>query len=181
MSEDGVRTKGERSLSELDFSGSVAEKLTTYLIRHGLTITFMESCTSGLCASMITDTEGASAVFKGSLVTYSNEAKIQAGVDKDVIARYGVYSKECALAMAKTAMKIFDTDISVGITGTTGNTDPANADSVTGEVFYCICKKEESYDYHLKLDVRQLSRQDIKRSYANSVFKSLLEVLKVRK
>ena len=50
------------------------EKLTHRLIELGMTITTMESCTSGQIASLITDTEGASAILKGAFVTYSNEA-----------------------------------------------------------------------------------------------------------
>ena len=52
-------------------------KLTRLLIFKGLTITTMESATSGQIASLITDTEGSSAVFKGAFVTYCNEASTQ--------------------------------------------------------------------------------------------------------
>ena len=54
-------------------------KLTRLLISKGLTITTMESATSGQIASLITDTEGSSAVLKGAFVTYCNEAKIMQG------------------------------------------------------------------------------------------------------
>ena len=84
-------------------------------------------CTSGLIASMITDTEGASAIFPGGFVTYLNETKILVGVDAQVIRKYGVYSRECAEAMAKTVQEKLGTDIAIGITGTTGNIDPNNA------------------------------------------------------
>lgn len=52
------------------------KKLTKLLIERGMTITTMESATSGQIASLITDTEGSSAVLKGAFVTYCNEAKI---------------------------------------------------------------------------------------------------------
>ena len=45
-------------------------KLTKLLIERGMTITTMESATSGQIASLITDTEGSSAVLKGAFVTY---------------------------------------------------------------------------------------------------------------
>ena len=54
------------------------------LIEKQTTISTMESCTSGLIASMITDTEGASAIFPGGYVTYSNETKMLVGVDEQV-------------------------------------------------------------------------------------------------
>ena len=59
------------------------------LIAGRKTISTMESCTSGLIASMITDTEGASAIFPGGYVTYLNETKIFIGVEEAVIRQYG--------------------------------------------------------------------------------------------
>ncbi len=44
-------------------------KLTTLLIEQNISITTMESCTSGQVASLLTDTEGASAILKGAFVT----------------------------------------------------------------------------------------------------------------
>ena len=54
-------------------------RLTKLLIERGMTISTMESATSGQIASLITDTEGSSAVLKGAFVTYCNEAKIMQG------------------------------------------------------------------------------------------------------
>ena len=82
-----------------------ADDIVKKLIDTHTTISTMESCTSGLIASMITDTEGASAIFPGGYVTYLNETKILNGVDANVIEKYGVYSRECANAMAETAQK----------------------------------------------------------------------------
>ena len=75
-------------------------KLTKKLVEKGISVTTMESCTSGQIASFITDTEGASAVLKGAFVTYSNEAKIMLGVPAETIDMFGVYSKETAAEMA---------------------------------------------------------------------------------
>ena len=111
------------------------DNLIKKLISSGTTISTMESCTSGLIASMITDTEGASAIFPGGYVTYLNQTKIFVGVDEGIINKYGVYSNECAKAMAQTVKEKLNTDIAIGITGTTGNVDPNNADSVQGKVY----------------------------------------------
>lgn len=80
-------------------------KLTKLLIEKNLTITTMESATSGQIASLITDTEGSSAVLKGAFVTYCNEAKIMQGVPAEVLDTYTVYSKETAEAMARVRQK----------------------------------------------------------------------------
>ena len=143
------------------------------LINTHTTISMMESCTSGMIASTITDTEGASAIFPGGYVTYLNETKIFVGVDPKVIERYGVYSKECAEAMARTVQEKLHTDIAVGITGTTGNLDPNNADSVQGRVFFCILIHGEANCFEVNADVTGMTRHEIKQIYADMVFEKL--------
>ena len=147
-----------------------AAKVMDILISKKITISVMESCTSGLIASMITDTEGASAVFEGGYVTYSNRVKELAGVDGGIIRKYGVYSPECAQAMAESVKKALCSDIAVGITGTTGNTDPNNTDSIAGEAFFCIIYGNVPHGYHIKADVTGMCRHDIKQMYADRVF-----------
>ena len=148
------------------------------LIETHTTISTMESCTSGMIASMITDTEGASAIFPGGFVTYLNETKVFIGVDKNVIAQYGVYSKECAEEMAKTVQKKMKTDIAIGITGTTGNVDPNNADSVQGVVFFCILVHEKPYVFEVHAEVSGMSRHEIKLLYTDRVFQELKKLVK---
>lgn len=115
------------------------ERITRALIEKGLTITTMESATSGQIASLITDTEGSSAVLKGAFVTYCNEAKIMQGVPADILEKYTVYSKETAAAMAKACRRTYGADIGIGVTGTMGNTDPANPGaSVPGQVYFAL-------------------------------------------
>lgn len=126
-------------------------KITLALIEKGLTITTMESCTSGQIASLITDTEGSSAIFKGAFITYSNEAKVMQGVPSAVIEKYGVYSRETASAMAKAARRAFGADISVGVTGSMGNVDTVNRDSVPGEVYYAVATNEGAENFFAKI------------------------------
>jgi nicotinamide-nucleotide amidase len=123
-------------------------KLTETLIRKNITITTMESCTSGQIASLITDTEGSSAIIKGACITYSNEAKIMEGVSEDIIGRFGVYSTETSEAMARVCREKYDADIGIGVTGSFGNVDPNNSDSVPGEVFFSIAKRDCVRSYH---------------------------------
>lgn len=113
-------------------------RLTLRLIADHQTITTMESCTSGQVASLITDTEGASAVMPGAFITYSNAAKIRMGVPAETIDAFGVYSAETAAAMACACRQSCGTDIGVGITGSFANVDPNNADSAPGEVYFAI-------------------------------------------
>ena len=123
-------------------------QLTLDLIERGLTITTMESCTSGQIASLITDTEGASAILKAAFVTYSNEAKVRQGVPAEIIDIYGVYSPQCAVAMAEVCRGACEADIGIGITGSFGNVDPNNQDSEPGEVYFAIATRDGTRPFH---------------------------------
>ena len=127
------------------------EKITDFLIEKNITVTAMESCTSGQIASLITDTEGASAVFKGSFVTYSNEAKIQQGVSEEIIRTYGVYSPQTACEMARVCKRSLKADIGIGITGSFGNKDPENEDSVPGQVYFAFACDEITKVFHCEI------------------------------
>lgn len=138
---------GPASVSE----GEVREQyraITLRLIAAGETITTMESCTSGLIASLITDTEGASAIMKGAFITYSNEAKVRQGVPEAVIQTWGVYSAQTAAGMARACRAAYGADYGIGVTGSFGNPDPANADSVPGEVYFAIATRDTVQAWH---------------------------------
>lgn len=151
--------------------------LTKILIDKNMTITTMESATSGQIASLITDTEGASAILKGAFITYSNEAKIMQGVPKEVLDKYTVYSKETAIAMAKACKKAFGADIGIGVTGTMGNIDPVNREaSVPGEVFFAIEMKDKLLAYKVEIEP-QSSRLLYKLAVAKEVYDKLSELL----
>ena len=156
------------------------DRIINSLIDRQITISTMESCTSGMIASMITDTSGASAVFPGGFVTYLNETKVFAGVDEKIIKEYGVYSGECAKAMAETVREKLNTDIGIGITGTTGNLDPNNADSVQGQAFFSIVWEERVFVDEIHVDVTGKSRHGIKQFYADCVFEKLAEIINVK-
>ena len=154
------------------------EAITKHLIERGITITTMESCTSGQIASLITDTEGASAVLKGAFITYSNEAKVRQGVPEEVIEQYGVYSRETACAMAEVCRKAYQADLGIGVTGSFGNPDPNNADSVPGEVYFAIAGPKGTEAWHCLIPV-QGSRADYKYFMADLVAERLTEYLRI--
>ena len=152
------------------------ETLTRRLIEKQFTITTMESCTSGQVASLITDTEGASAIIKGAFVTYSNDAKILQGVPAAVIDKYGVYSGETVAAMAISCRNTFNADFGVGVTGSFRNVDPNNADSIPGDVFFSIATDTETLCYHCRIPV-QCSRLQYKLYVANMIADMLLQMI----
>ena len=113
-------------------------------------------------------------------MTYLNETKVFAGVNEKIIKEYGVYSGECAKAMAETVREKLNTDIGIGITGTTGNLDPNNADSVQGQAFFSIVWKESVFVDEIHVDVTGKSRHGIKQLYADRVFEKLAEIINVK-
>lgn len=151
-------------------------KLTKLLIEWNMSITTMESATAGQIASLITDTEGASAIFKGASITYSNETKIMQGVSAEVIHKYTVYSKETAEAMATACANMYGADIGIGVTGTMGNTDPDNADaSVPGQVYFTISMKGSVRSYVVEIP-QQPSRLMYKLAVAKEVYDVLMRL-----
>lgn len=148
--------------------------LTRLLIEKHMTISTMESATSGLIASLITDTEGASAVLRGAFVTYCNEAKIMHGVPEEIIDKYTVYSRETAMSMAMACAKAYSADIGVGVTGTMGNIDPENqSSSVPGQVYFAIGINGDYKAYHIQIEP-QNSRFQYKLAVAGEIYDELI-------
>jgi len=99
------------------------KKLLSAYKQKGLTLGSVESMTGGLFAAKFTGIPGSSAVFKGSLVTYSVEEKVALlGIDKELIKKYGVVSKEVAVEMARLGREKLNVDVCVSVTGNAGPT-----------------------------------------------------------
>ena len=168
-----------RGASSAVDEAAVREKyahLTRTLIARNISITTMESCTSGQIVSLITDTEGASAIVRGAFVTYSNEAKVLQGVPAETIKAFGVYSAGTAAAMAEACRAAYRADIGLGVTGSFGNVDPNNADSVPGEVFFAIATGGGCAAYHCAVPL-QPSRLAYKLYMADVIADRLLDTL----
>ena len=91
------------------------------LIKKKMTISFAESCTGGLLASVITAKSGSSKTFKFGVVTYSNEAKIKfLKVPKTTIKKYGAVSSETCKSMVNNLNRISKTNIAMSVTGIAG-------------------------------------------------------------
>jgi nicotinamide-nucleotide amidase len=97
------------------------EAVCQLLEAKGLTLALAESCTGGLVSELVTAHAGASTVFRGSAVTYANDAKIALlGVPPELLARFGAVSAEVARAMADGARRAFNADIALALTGIAG-------------------------------------------------------------
>lgn len=163
----------EKTVSEAEVRRKY-EAITLRLIEQNRSVSTMESCTSGQVISLLTDTEGSSAVVKGGFVTYSNEAKVLAGVPEEILDTHGVYSAQTAEAMANACRSRMQTDYGIGITGSFGNTDPNNADSVPGEVYFALAFEPGAECYHSKIPPQD-SRLMYKLYMADLIAEVLLE------
>ena len=87
----------------------------------GKTLSTAESCTGGGIGATLTAIPGSSAVYKGGVVSYTNEIKQNGlGVEGDILHQYGAVSEPVALAMAAGARNLLKTDIAVSVTGLAG-------------------------------------------------------------
>ena len=106
---------------------TLEEVVAKLMSSKGYTLATAESFTGGKIAQQITAIPGASAYFKGSVVSYATETKIEVlKVPMALIDKYSVVSEEVAKAMAENVQKLLKTDFSIA---TTGNAGPTKGDS----------------------------------------------------
>jgi nicotinamide-nucleotide amidase len=108
------------------------------LSKQNKTISTAESCTGGRIASLLSSVPGSSSYFKGSVVSYATEAKVNVlGISQDLINQFSVVSAEVASAMALNVKALMKTDYALA---TTGNAGPSKGDSDAeiGTVFIAL-------------------------------------------
>nr|BFD65591.1 CinA family protein [Bdellovibrio sp. HAGR004] len=99
------------------------QELIRSLRNQKLTVGFAESCTGGALSAFVTEQAGVSDIFLGSVVSYSNEAKVDLlGVRRDTLMQEGAVSETVARQMAHGVRRQLKTDWSVAITGIAGPT-----------------------------------------------------------
>ncbi len=113
------------------------------LAKQKKTLSTAESCTGGKIAEVLTSVSGSSKYFKGSVVSYATEVKIDVlGISESLIREYSVVSREVVSAMALSVKKIMKTDYAIA---TTGNAGPSKGDSNAeiGTVFIALATPNE--------------------------------------
>ena len=108
------------------------------LIKQNKTLSTAESCTGGKIAEVLTSVPGSSQYFKGSVVSYATETKINVlGVPESLIKEHSVVSAAVVSAMALSIKKMMKTDYAIA---TTGNAGPSKGDSKAeiGTVFIAL-------------------------------------------
>jgi nicotinamide-nucleotide amidase len=98
-----------------------AAHLGEMLIARKYSLAVAESCTGGLIGGALTAVAGSSAYFKGGVIAYSNEVKIEMlGVPATIIKEHGAVSTETVEAMARGAANLFDCECAVAVSGIAG-------------------------------------------------------------
>ncbi|MEM9000579.1 MAG: competence/damage-inducible protein A [Bacteroidota bacterium] len=124
---------------------SIEALIAKILVQKQMTLATAESFTGGKIAQQLTALPGASRYFKGTVVTYATETKIKLlGVDEALIDTYSVVSEQVAVAMARNARKLLNTDFAIA---TTGNAGPTKGDSdvAVGTVFIAISTPQHTF------------------------------------
>ncbi|MDR2501672.1 MAG: competence/damage-inducible protein A [Oscillospiraceae bacterium] len=102
-------------------TGTLENTVVSLLRARGMTLAVAESCTGGLLSKRITDIPGASKVFLGGVIAYTDGAKTTlVGVPRGTIEKHGVVSPEVAEALAMHVRESLGADIALGITGVAG-------------------------------------------------------------
>lgn len=146
----------------------IEEAVFPLLKEKGLTFATAESCTGGEIAKRFTDIPGASSVFLGGAVVYTNEVKARLlGLDPKMIEEKGAVSREVAEALAEQVRKLTGADIGIGVTGLAG----PDGDGVheVGTVFVSMAVEGKTYVRALGLGPKR-TRSYIRRMSGNHAY-----------
>lgn len=108
-----------------------------------LTLSTAESCTGGYIAHLITQHPGCSAVYAGGAVAYSYELKESIlGVLDSTLSSFGAVSEQTVVEMAAGAVKHFNTNYAVAVSGIAGP-DGGTPDKPVGTVWIAVATKTD--------------------------------------
>ena len=158
-----------------DKNEEIEDKVFEELIRLNYHISFSESCTGGMLSSKMINVDGASKVIDRSLVTYSDDAKIELlGVNKATIDAYDIVSEEVAIEMAKGIKKYANSSVGVGVTGYAGP-GGGTEDIPVGTVCFAICVDDIIFS---KTCYYKTSRNVLRERVTMQIFYNLYDILK---
>lgn len=119
------------------------EELGRLLRAKRLSLATAESCTGGRIAASVTSVAGCSEYFKGGVVAYSNEVKMNLlGVPAEVLKMYGAVSRETVAEMVMGVMRVMETDCAIATSGIAGP-GGGSIDKPVGTVWIAVAYKNE--------------------------------------
>ena len=151
----------------------LAQDVVKRLKRKKMTLATAESITGGGLGAAITSVPGASDVFLGGLITYSDQSKIKfLEIAKRILTKHTAVSEEVAIAMAQSARKQFGTDYAIATTGVAG---PGKAyGQKAGTVWVAIDSKKGPVTLCLALSG---TREDIRHATIQSALAAFTRIL----
>ena len=160
----------------LEDDETLEEVVAKLITSKGFTLATAESFTGGKIAEHITSIPGASAYFKGSVVCYATEIKINIlNVSKELIDKHSVVSEEVAKAMAENVRKLLKTDFAIATTGNAGPTK-GDSDADIGTVYIGLATPKGVFAYKFMMGNH---RERIVQKSVNKAFELLQkEILK---
>lgn len=121
---------------------NLVKMLFAVLTEKNLTLASCESLTGGLFGATVCSVPGASAFYRGGVITYVDAVKHAIGVSQEILDAHTAISKECAIAMAQSAQRLTGSDVCVSFTGNAGPT--AQDGKPVGEVWIGIAVKDQA-------------------------------------
>jgi PncC family amidohydrolase len=153
---------------------NLASEIGIMLRQKGLTLGFVESATGGLISKLITDVPNSSDYYKGSIVSYSNQVKVDlAGVRQETLDKFGAVSPQVAEEMAQGGRKALDVDICLSDTGIAG---PGGATETKPVGLFYLGLSHKGGTFNRKL-VLSGNRQQNRKAAAEAVLLWLKEYL----
>jgi nicotinamide-nucleotide amidase len=138
--------------SKIIAASNLVAYIVEELIKHNKKITFAESCTGGLIASRFTAISGVSAVFNGSLITYSNSLKSNwLAVNDSEIEKHGVVSEQIVDEMSDGALNVSNSDYAISVSGIAGP-DGGSEYKPVGTVYISVRNAKKVTHQRLNLD-----------------------------
>ena len=149
---------------------SLEQVVLSLLKERGMTLGTAESCTGGLMAKRMTDLSGASAVFKGGVVSYTNEVKMNVlGVPADLLEEQGAVCADVAKAMAEGARRTLGCDLALSATGVAGP-DSDDRGNPVGLVYVALAAPDGTWVRELHLAGARDSRDRVRTTAAHHGF-----------
>lgn len=141
----GTLKQALQGLRYTEGDDTLEKQIGTCLLRKGVTIATAESCTGGEIARQLTSVAGSSAYYKGSVVAYANEVKINVlGVRREDLEREGAVSEPVVLQMAEGVRRLLGADYAVSTSGIAGP-DGGSAEKPVGTVWIGVATPQGAF------------------------------------
>ena len=158
-----------------DKNETIEHVVVNMLKEKNLTLSIAESCTGGLISKKITDTPGASHVYKGGVVAYSNYLKIKMlNVDQGVIEKYGSVSREVARLMAEGIKNKTNSNLSISTTGISGPSG-GSKEKTLGLIYIAISYNNEIIVKKFNLIPKRNIHREISSSIALNMIRNIIK------